>query len=65
MHSSNLVVSHIMWHVEVVKMFGELAILRRQEKVYNIDSALKFQPLLVFFSSKAITQTLCNSWPKG
>ena len=44
-----MVVPHIMWHVEMVKMFGELAILCRQEKVYSIDSALKFQPLPVFF----------------
>lgn len=54
-----------MRRVELVKMFGELAILGRQKKVYGIDSALKIQPLPeLLYEQSNRTEQVDKNYPK-
>lgn len=54
-----------MQRVELVKMFGELAILGRQNKVYDLDSALKIRPLpKLLYEQSNRTEPVDKNYPK-
>jgi hypothetical protein len=54
-----------MQRVELVKMFGDLAIPGRQNKVCDIDPALKIQPLPeLLYEQSNRTEPVDKNYPK-